>query len=195
MPVNTPRLGLVTPAGTDNESLFPSQATTTYGVLDESVLMTSGTLASRPATPTPNVSGVTYYATDVKRFYFYDGAAWNTVQVAGAWSNLTLQTGITAFSGHYTPAARIVGDKVELCGVVINSTGASSPGLFATLPSSAYYPASTVIINANNFDGTNEQANCIVINSGTANLIAGGGPSQWPTSQPLILDGLSYRLV
>lgn len=151
MPTNTSRLSLVIPASTDNESLFPSQAATTYGILDNATLVTEGTLASRPLVGSVEHNHI-YRATDTGVYYFSDGTNWRAMAVPGQWAALTLGTGIIAGS-FYTPSVRLEGDRVWFKGDPVNNTGSSlSTGYtFATLPSSAYYPSAAVpfIISGN----------------------------------------------
>lgn len=180
MPTSSSRLGLVQPASSDQESLWPSQfLTNTTGLLDNSVLISQGTLAARPATPSPNVSGQTYYATDTTQWFFWNGSAWNAIHVEGAWQALTLGTGVSAGGAGYTPSAQLVGSRVFLKGEM---TG-SSITAWATIPA-ALRPSNTVSMPAAG-SGTN-----------AVNLtITTGGAVTSSVAQTLIyLDGVNYSL-
>lgn len=97
---------------------------------------TSGT--SLPATGM--TLGDEFLLTTTGIWYKYSGSAWRAMQIAGAWTALTLSGGITTFA----PGAmvRLVGDVVEAQGVLKNSTGSviTSGTTIATLPSSSYTP-------------------------------------------------------
>ena len=127
MPNTTSRLGLVQPLGTDAVSELRVSITDNASTLDNSVIVTEGTLASRPA---GSYNGQTYYATDTGLWYFYTGSAWETVMLAGGWQTLTPATGWVAY-GAPGLQARVVGDKAELRGALQNQTGGTVT--FATL--------------------------------------------------------------
>jgi len=86
----------------------------------------AGTLVACPSSPP---EGSFYRATDTGLLYEYNGTIWQTVMLASAWQTLTLESGVSA-GGGYTPAARLVGDTVQLCG---SATG-SAIATWATLP-------------------------------------------------------------
>lgn len=137
MPTNTSRLSLVIPASTDNESTFPSQATTTYNILDNATLVTEGTLASRPLATSVEKDHI-YKATDTVQWFISDGTNWNVVQVSNAWTALTLASGVIAASGEYVPSVRLEGDVVRLKGAMQNNTGGNitAGATWATIPAS-----------------------------------------------------------
>lgn len=97
---------------------------------------TSGT--SLPATGM--TLGDEFLLTTTGIWYKYSGSAWRAMQIAGAWTPLTLAGGVTTFAPGCN--ARLVGDAVEVQGVLKNSTGAviTSGTQIATMPSAAYGP-------------------------------------------------------
>lgn len=130
-------------------------------------------------------AGDEYFATDTGLTYKWNGTVWQTMLLAGAWQNLSITSGWSATSGYYTPAARFVGDRVELCGSLTYNSGGLSA--FAQLPSAAYDPASNV-----------QMAHP----SGAASFVSIPGGSSILTvslaAAPGVivhLDGLSYRLI
>lgn len=80
----------------------------------------------------------------------WDGSNWLVVsgQQDTGWVPLALNTGTTAFTNTYTPAARIQGDKVELRGGVQNTSGGTwgANTVFTNLPSSAFEAAKQIMI-------------------------------------------------
>jgi hypothetical protein len=131
----SPRRGLLSPVGADFPSEYRLAVTNHATVLDAEPGCFSGTLANRATVDSTPVAGDFYYATDTKLLYAYNGTAWGTVMIAGAWvalatmspnGNLNLTTG-----GGYTPSARVVGDRLELKGTVsVTGTISTSTALW-----------------------------------------------------------------
>src|SRR5581483_3632782 len=76
----TARLGLDVPQATETISSYPAEAAQSLGVLDNAVIVTQGTLASRPSASTVP-EGNEYYATDTTQLFKSTGSAWNQVPV------------------------------------------------------------------------------------------------------------------
>ena len=126
MPNNTSRLGLVEPVGTDTVSELRLAIAANAAALDTVLLVTEGTLASRPSNPAP---GSAYWATDTYKWYLYpgNGTSWIPLQSVGAWVSLT------SFTGGWIPGPsgaryRIDGDLVRLSGSVQNQSGSTYYG-------------------------------------------------------------------
>jgi hypothetical protein len=116
------------------------------------------------------------------------GSAWEIIsgQQDTGWVALTLSTNWVAWTG-YTPAARLIGDRVWLCGKATNQTGGNSITPFGTFPASVR-PASQVDVGAQLVGGGSE--NMTIAPAGTASVA--------PTvanNATLSLDDLSYRFV
>ena len=177
MSTTTTRLALTQPAGSDAPSLLRTSIGGNATTLDNSVLVTEGTLAGRPGAATVEHNHV-YHATDTKQWFISDGANWNTALIAGAWQNITLGSGVSAGSG-YTPAARLVGDTVELCGT---PTDFATTTAWGTIPA-GLRPASTVTLVS--IDATTVR---------NVSISPAGAITTSVASTNLALDGLSYRL-
>jgi hypothetical protein len=130
----TSRLGLEVPDTSDNESVFPAVSSQQMTTLDNAVIVTEGTLASRPTSG--SYVGQTYYATDALSWYFWTGSAWETALLAGAWQSTTPGTNVLV-----SPHVRLEGDLVRFAGSFAVSTTVSSGATLCTL-SSGYYPTS-----------------------------------------------------
>ncbi len=141
MPTNTARLSLTNPLGTDAPSFLRTSITANNAILDNSVLYTEGTFASRPAAGAVE-HGHVYRATDTSVWYQSDGTTWLTVMLAGAWSALSLATNVSA-AGGYTPGARREGDVVRLRGGLLTTGGGNVGPDLATLPV-GFRPSATV---------------------------------------------------
>jgi hypothetical protein len=181
MPGATARRGIPTPLGTDPVSEFRLAITAAANAADTDAIYSQGTLSARPAA-TAVPAGTFYYATDTGLLYEGNGTVWGTVMVAGAWQALTLypSPAVSAGAG-YTPAARLVGDVVSLCG---NGTG-SSIGDWATIPS-GLQPAELIVTTANTSNAGTPVA-CVI---STAGVI-----SSWPPSDALSFDSIPpFRL-
>lgn len=194
----TSRLGLSVVDGTDNVSAFPAVHSENMTVLDAAVNYTTGTLAGRALLSPAPVAGQVYYATDAGpngTFYLYSGSSWGSVPVPGAWTNLTLATGIvsSAGAGYYTPAVRLRGvDWVEISGSMQNQTGSTitaGSAAWATIPA-GFRPTSKVIMPVVSINGSGVASGGGQIdtfgNLTLANAITNLGS--------LYLDGLAYRL-
>jgi hypothetical protein len=113
-----------------------------------------------------------------------DGTNWRFLagQQDTGWVSLTLGTNIGAGSG-YTPAARVVGNGVELCGAPVNNTGSSATSLttWATIPL-GLRPASPV--SAGSASTPYEiTTGGVITYSGTVN-----------NGSPIFLDEIKFRL-
>ena len=142
-------------------------------------------LPSGPSSIVLGAPGVTVTLTPIGN-YWYSDAPQDT-----GWLPLTLSSGISAASSGYAPGVRVTGDRVELCGIIENSSGSSITGGTAlfTLPASAV-PATYV-----------ELSTSYVWESGTAlNLFMldidnpASGQTALPPNAFVNLNGLSYRL-
>lgn len=137
MSTPTARLHLDYALGTDAVSSYPATDAQAKAILDNAVIVTEGTLSSRPS---GSYVGQTYYATDVNSgtWYFYTGSVWETVIVAGAWAVLTTNVGagVISVSGR-TALVRVVGDTAQLSGALTTNVGLSGGVTLATLPGSA----------------------------------------------------------
>ena len=187
---STSRLALPLPVGTDP----PSELRTAIGALstamDPSVLYYSGTLANRGTVVSSPLAGYLYYATDKGILYEYNGSAWGTVMIAGAWTEVSFSSNWTA--GTYTPSSRLEGDLVRLKGVIINSTGSNqSSQVIGNIASSSMYPSTQVAL-------TGSTPNVSTIPIPVAVTIASNGAiTAWGTvynGQGVSLDGLTYSL-
>lgn len=104
-------------------------------------------------------------------------------RASGPWVPLTLASGIVSGSASppatYVPSARLAGDKVELKGTLVNSTGSGITSV-ATIPSAAMYPSAVVVFITGVVQiGTTHQIE-VVPNLGAGDVLG--------------LDGLSYSL-
>lgn len=108
-------------------------------------------------------------------------ACYFTAEFPGAWVPLTLTSGMIAASGYYVPAARIVGDVVQLGGTMKNNSGSAISGVLATMGAS-FYPSANVLLAG-----------------GALNISGGSGGLDYPGSLAngglLGLDGLTYGLL
>ncbi len=123
----TARLGLPYPTPTDDVSGFPAVSVEQMDALDSAVRYFSGTLSNRATVDPSLTAGDLYYATDTELLYEYNGSAWGTVMIAGAWQNLSLTTGFTdASGGSDPPAMRQVGDMIQCRGTASYSGSGGS---------------------------------------------------------------------
>lgn len=138
MPTSTTRLGYSQPLTTDAAAQLRESITANATLSDDNVTITSGVVSSRPTSSL--VTGQTYYGTDTGLWYFYNGSAWETVMLAGAWvtiSSGTFASGWTAASP--VPRYRLEGDVVRLSGVIVNATGSTvtAPSAYGLMGSGA----------------------------------------------------------
>lgn len=178
---STSRLALAEPVGADPVSELRISINNHASVLDAAIRVFEGTLSQRSSV-TP-AYGDEYEATDTGLTYKWNGTAWQTILVAGAWQPLTLQAGVTTGGAHSTASARLEGDVVRLTGIINAATGGTPAGTtFATLPSSTLYPLNHPGIMVGNnslwitYYGTIEIQ--VTLAAGT----------------PFYLDGMSYAL-
>lgn len=82
---STTRLALPYPQASDDVSAFPAVAGEQMTALDGSVIVTEGTLTSRPSS---TAYGNEYYATDTGQWFKYTGSAW-TAMTRGALGHAT----------------------------------------------------------------------------------------------------------
>lgn len=128
----TSRLALPTIASaTDDVSAYPAVNLSQMTTLDNAVTITEGTISNRPA---GSYAGQTYYATDTGLWYFYTGSSWQTVMLAGAWTPFAFGAYVSTPSGQIPVAWRIVGDSVELDGVMVSSINMPSNQSWLTVP-------------------------------------------------------------
>lgn len=156
----------------------------------------TGTLAGRPAA---GVAGRVYKATDGNALTYLDtGSAWQIVSVTSAWVNLTpaANYAVTA-TGAYTGAARLVGDTVELCGVVVDTIGGHTNwNQIATIPAglrpaqSVGGTATAIAWAAGATGGSWTNGDWFVTPAGALSYAGTTG-----SNYAVMLDGLSYRLV
>lgn len=152
MPNSTTRLALVEPLGADAASELRVSITANATTLDAAVLVTEGTISSRP-TATTVPYGSEYYATDTGQVFKSTGSVWLVVSVAPlTYTSLSLASGVSAFSGDYTPSARVEGDRVWLRGTVENTSGGNITAntTVFTLPSGMAPSVSTALVPAMN---------------------------------------------
>jgi hypothetical protein len=178
----------------DNVSSYPTVNAQAMGVLDQAVTITEGTLASRPAASAV-AYGTHYYATDNSTYYVSNATAWATVLTAGAWSSLTLGSGVGAAAGDYTPTARIEGDLVRLRGAIQNTSGSTIAvnTTIITVPSAGMHPASTPFLNLTLSGGGSGLATVGVMGTSGALQLSSAGPT-WPNAYVIGLNGLSYSI-
>lgn len=144
--------GLQYVQGTDVESAFPAIDQANKTILNAAMFWQSGTLASIP-TATSVPPGTHYYATDVARVYLTQGSAWLLISASAlTYTSVTLASGVSAFSGDYTPSARVEGDRVWLRGTVENTSGGNITAntTIFTLPSGMAPSVSTALVPAMN---------------------------------------------
>lgn len=180
---------------TNNAFRFPTDANNgtdfATGIADLGAdvdgMWSSGTFSARPSASKLNR---VYWATDVKVLYWDSGTAWEAVMLGGAWTSLTLASGWTAVG--YTPACRVVGDTVELCGQITNNSGVTATNTIVTLPS-GFFPVSQVRMGlTSNLSNTSYFPGALVVLA-AAGAMAYYGPNQ-TTPVAISLDGLSFRL-
>jgi hypothetical protein len=183
MPATTSRLALVSPIGADAASEFRVAATASNAILDNAALWLTGTLAAR-ASISPLVAGTLYKGTDTGLLYHYDGTAWTTVLLAGAWVSLTLAGSIGAGTGS-TPSIRLEGDIVRLKGQPVNNTGSPmASGLVASgIPASCRPTAAMVVLGSYGGGATPTPVSITTAGSIFANC---------GTGLEMNLDGLTY---
>lgn len=134
----TPRLSLPTLSGTDLVSGFPAAYLPTQDILDNAVLVTEGTLASRPAA-TALPAGNEYYATDVDIVYKTDGTNWMRTAVPDVSPTQPTRTYGTAYQPNgirptlvVWAAAQTSGTSDQIVGF-IGSTSATPLGVASML--------------------------------------------------------------
>ncbi len=189
----TSRLSLVEWVGADVVSTIRTGNTTNMGTLDNTVLVTEGTFASRPAASSVEKDHV-YKATDTGLWYIGDGTNWNTMIVAGAWANLSLGSGITAFGGGtFTPAYRLEADTLRLRGQATNAAGSKASGFtWATLPA-GFRPTSAVDVAVMVANNPIQMCDLTVNTNGTMTVgVSASGTVA--ISSILLLDGLTFSL-
>ena len=147
MSTNTTRLGLVQPAGSDGPVSLRTSIDTNATTLDNAVLVTEGTLASRPVASTVEHDHI-YRTTDTGQWFVSDGTNWSIVLAAGAWTSLTpgFASGISAGSPGFAPSYRVEGDVGRFKGVIQNTSGGTITNS-APLFSLASHPSSTVTVS------------------------------------------------
>src|ERR1039458_9237131 len=114
MPGPTSRRAIPLPLGTDNVSELRLSITAAANAADTDAIYLSGTLAARGAL-SGVLAGTFYYVTDSPPPVLteYNGTIWQTVMLAGAWTTLTLASGLAAATGAVAPGAGKVGGKGE----------------------------------------------------------------------------------
>lgn len=149
---------------------------------------TGGIYAMGPAGAGGTTNGVTTSSVSIGPYGGYarlvcDGTNWmlGSGQQDTGWVALTLTSGITSSAG-YTAAARVRGDGVELCGILLNTTGSliTTP---ATVPA-GFRPASLV-----GYGSVGGASSWSVSTSGTITIAVG-----IPASSSYGLDSINYRL-
>lgn len=184
--LSTSRLSLNYPEEGDGETNYPAVSVQQMDTLDDAVLVTEGTISARPAANTFEKDHV-YKATDTKQWFMSDGTNWFTVMIAGPWVNLTLESGITTTVGAYTPAARLVGDKVELRGAITNTNGTAA--LFVAVLPSGMRPAELCMFPAMVSSG----GGVLAVFAASSGDLTFDSPFL-PTTATAYLDGASFSL-
>lgn len=173
------------PVGPDPPSQLRVAITNNATTTDNAAIWLTGSLAAR-ASISPLVAGTLYKATDTGLLYHYDGTAWTTVMLAGAWQNLTLNTGAgIVATGGYVPSVRLEGDAVRLKGTMQNQSGGSFSGTWATVPSGWRPSAHMSLI-------TYVQGNPDLVSITTAGVLSVG--TTVLNNQNVALDGVTYSL-
>lgn len=186
-------------AAHDNVSAYPATNLVQMDNLDSAMDYLESTLVLRPLASAV-LAGTVHRATDltVGQWSQSDGTNWLTAMLAGAWTNLTLPTNIVAFafSGTpETPAARLVGDTVELRGSVKNNTGSAiaAGGTIFTVPA-GLRPAADRIISPpqNALSVTAAVAYPLIVPTTGVAISAGTGNGPFAIGNVIHLDGVSY---
>lgn len=133
----TSRLGLEGADGTTAVSGYPAIDLQAKDILDNAVLYSEGTLASRPAAA---IKGRIYHGTDTGFYYWDTGSAWQTALLAGAWQSLTLGTGVGIAGDGDGIAARAEGDIARLKGLLKGTTTVAAGATLATIPTAVKPP-------------------------------------------------------
>ncbi|MBV9805224.1 MAG: hypothetical protein JO130_18645 [Solirubrobacterales bacterium] len=157
-------------------------------ILPSTALASKGVLASLPS---PGVFGRTFYATDVSRFYFDTGTAWEMALAAGPWTMLTLGTAVVAAT---PPRVRLEGDIVKFSGTVYNSGGVGTGAtVVGGIPSALAPPQSILLDAVVASGGAAGTIQLEIVSGGTSIIVDGTGPA-WPSGDYLSLEGKSYPL-
>ena len=130
-----------------------------------------------------------------------DGTNW--VQIAGrqdsGWLALSLGSGVSVSGGlsDYTPAARLDGDTVRLCGTIANTSGSSigAGSTIFTLPSASMYPAHSTNASATSYGGGVSSTLDLSISGSGAAVESSSGPGWTSNANNMVLTGLSFRVV
>lgn len=191
----TARLGMDIPQSSELISAYPAEAAQALGILDNAVLTTSGTLASRPATPE---AGHRYYATDVARTYIYAGGVWVLDLTADtAYQALSRVSGVGAVAGDYAPSARFEGDGVKFRGSLTNTSGspiAATTAIFTTPTGMVPSAGAAALIAADTY-GTTATALLLAVAATTGIVTLSTSSPAWPANFVLPLNGLSFSLI
>lgn len=154
MPGATSRLALVLPVGADAASELRVSITDNADTLDNAAIYLQGTLSARNAL-TGVVAGTFYYVTDSTPPVLteYNGSAWGTVMLAGAWAVISGAAGVA--SAGRTASARIIGDCGQTKGALANTSGSTITGgtTLATLPAGTFPTVGVGLLFAANLGG------------------------------------------
>lgn len=193
MPTATTRLNLMQPVGPDPPSGLRVAITNNATTTDNAAIWLTGSLAAR-ASISPLVAGTLYKGTDTGLLYHYDGTAWTTVMLAGAWvalSTMGLNVNLgSAAGGQYVPSARAEGDVIRFKGV-LSATGAIAGGFvlwtmpLGSRPASIAEPGGTCV---------HSSALAPFTYSVATNGVVQGLSSGIASGDLLYLDGLTYSL-
>jgi hypothetical protein len=120
---------------------YPAVAAAAAAVLDVAVRYFSGTISNRSAVVPSPVAGDHYYGTDTGLLYEWNGSAWLTVMLAGAWQASTAGSGVIT-----APYVRTEGDVVRFRGSLAASGTVTAGATLCTLPSGCYRTDASVQI-------------------------------------------------
>lgn len=196
MPTPSTRLSLLTPIGADAASELRVAIGANATALDGAILYSTNTLAARPASPT--VAPAVYKATDTGLTYWWNGTVWQTLVLAGAWSNLTLGTGVGNLSGCNVARIRREGDIAKLSGTIQNTNGSSLPvssTILTNIPASLSPPvAINLSINTVGSGGGASSPLILSIAASATTVTLGAWGPAWGNGFDLPLEGLNYPL-
>lgn len=118
MPSTSSRLGLQEPQTSDAATVLRTSIVQHATILDAAVIYGTGTISNRSTVfPTPKI-GYKYYATDAKRWYLYNGSAWDPQ--LPAYATRIAVSSITAAPGDFVVA--VPGVTITLPAAVLDAS-------------------------------------------------------------------------